>query len=343
MQLNARHLRRRHLIQPRSRSGRRAFSLIEVLIVIAIIGLLVTMLALAIGPSLTGARVSATKVTISQLNDIVRQRLDAVNNADLKQEARRLFQTNSSAFNNVNQAEFVLRKNLLRRALPQRIEDFGGLDGDFAANADNDLPPEFSGTETPAQVFFIALTKLSSAKAFPQGKAIALPVLTLDTFNPRHMTNTMVATDPPDQFVDDWGNPIRFYTAPTALLRPTDPTVAITASDFQQAAILCADLPKFTGASLPLTDVTHPLNQDPHDPTGLLFSFAGNAQVVAFNPTPPTNPIYHDPNTFFAPLIVSAGPDELLGLGEPNAAGRARLGVINNFNEAMDNITNRQP
>jgi hypothetical protein len=60
--------------------------------------------------------------------------------------------------------------------------------------------------------------------------------------------------------------------------------------------------------------------------------------------------LYHTPDTFYRPLIVSCGEDGVLGMGEPApvmplSSGTQfydRLGRILNADEASDNITSAQ-
>jgi hypothetical protein len=52
---------------------------------------------------------------------------------------------------------------------------------------------------------------------------------------------------------------------------------------------------------------------------------------------------YRDRNFYHCPLLVSAGPDGALGLGEPvSSLASERLGAVLDADSALDNITNRQ-
>ncbi len=81
-----------------------------------------------------------------------------------------------------------------------------------------------------------------------------------------------------------------------------------------------------------------PLLRDPDDPAGLLYSLletgipTGGFTVDLsweFNEAR-----YHTPDTFHAPLIVSVGPDEELGLYEPTDT--VNLGNLARYNEDPD-------
>ncbi len=73
------------------------------------------------------------------------------------------------------------------------------------------------------------------------------------------------------------------------------------------------------------SDDPEPMNSDPDDPTMELWTFLAQAgtskQFVVGQTLDSTGTTYvdayHDPFTWSAPLIVSAGPDRLLGLYEP--------------------------
>jgi hypothetical protein len=113
-----------------------------------------------------------------------------------------------------------------------------------------------------------------------------------------------------------------------------------------------------------------PLSLDPDDPTNALYTFAANfpaAMTMLQNR-------FHTPATYHAFLIVSAGPDNVLGLLEPNdygpnpnqpapdtsaitlsstqpalgsSPGQGRLAAISSYatianNPINDNLTNRK-
>jgi hypothetical protein len=72
---------------------------------------------------------------------------------------------------------------------------------------------------------------------------------------------------------------------------------------------------------------------DPDDPVGLLYSFIEDPQYkgMGIDLTQEFNEAkYHTPDTYHVPLIVSAGPDGLLGLREPTETNPA-LGIFGNL------------
>ena len=173
------------------------------------------------------------------------------------------------------------------------------------------------------------------------------------------------------EFVDAWGQPLRYYRWPTRIIDPSlplgtfapifttenDPTDLKTTLSVDRvrvdvgarevdllernvADLLIKGLPRklqFTDAYITaacnsrtdrpgITDVDviippDPLLRDPDDPAGLLYSLLESGIPVGdftidlsweFN-----EQNYHTPDTFHAPLVISAGVDNNLGLYEP--------------------------
>lgn len=203
------------------------------------------------------------------------------------------------------------------------------------------------------------------------------------------------------EFVDSWGQPLQFYRWPTRLIDPTapnpftpdfsdpadatevDPTPDDSESDgLREILVEERDLASLTFKGLPPTPQELPFTSpagsgtstqrdmllvDPDDPVGVLYTFIEDPKYKAmgidltleFNEAN-----YHTPDTYHAPLIVSAGPDELLGLREPNNTDAAS-GIFGNlaqyagtfapgfgtpvvppvdgpvFEALLDNVTNR--
>ncbi len=191
------------------------------------------------------------------------------------------------------------------------------------------------------------------------------------------------------EFVDAWGQPLRFYRWPTRLIDPSlplgtfapvftsenDPTDLRTTLSVDRgrvdvgtrevdllersvADLLIKGLPRklqFTDAYITaacnskidrtgITDVDviippDPLLRDPDDPAGLLYSLlesgipAGAFTIDLSWEFNEQN--YHTPDTFHAPLIVSAGLDGDLGLYEPH--DQANLGNLARYNVDPDN------
>ena len=215
----------------------------------------------------------------------------------------------------------------------------------------------FGGATGSSELLYITLTEGESFGAAP---------VDLDLVPDLYVANTDIGdqTDPDhdkmEEFVDGWGQPFRFYNAPTALLRPNgnvpnfsttpaSPTQPITVARYLQAQQLIHSLPKMpinvSGSMVNLAPsvYTNPLNIDPWDPIDDLRSLLSNqTQHNTFESR------FHSVNTYYTPLIVSVGPDERLGLFEPddtggtNGTNRLCKVISGQVSDIFDNLTNKQ-
>lgn len=159
------------------------------------------------------------------------------------------------------------------------------------------------------------------------------------------------------EFVDAWEQPLRYYRWPTRLIDPTapnpfapdfatindstevnlvpnpDPSLRTNANGTEvsglrealpwerlHASLLMRGLPPTPIAIGPIAQQRDMLLVDPDDPVGLLYSFIEdpNYKNLGIDLTQVINEgKYHTLDTYHVPLIVSAGPDESLGLYEP--------------------------
>lgn len=171
------------------------------------------------------------------------------------------------------------------------------------------------------------------------------------------------------EFVDAWGNPLRFYRWPTRLI-DTDPLVPFqpVLSDLADAtdtpprmiSQLERDVANLILKGLPPAPTALPngavprdlLLTDPDDPIGRIYTELERLDGTNGKPLFRAHfneASYHTPDTFHAPLVISAGPDEKLGLFEPNDTANAgnlaaydiTLGVPQIIDALTDNITSR--
>ena len=310
---------------------RRGFTLIELLVVISIMALLTAMFVVVMARTTENARVAGTRTLIRLLDSALQDRIEGFRSANLRTVATRTFPSLSGS---PELAEALYRNIVFRSTFPQRYQDLYGYDGQATPTTDN--APLFSVVRTKLNQPVTDLERnVSSSELLylilTEGESYGVPSLNLDGIDARYVADT--DGDGLMEFVDGWGNQIRFYNFPTGLLRPSGnlPLLMgqpISVSNYTLARVLIRSLPPLpldmsnNPTSLPgnLANYSHPLNADPLDPLGEI-EIAINAGVMF--PAPTLNATrfqqqFHPLNTFSTPLIVSAGADERLGLYEPN-------------------------
>ncbi|MBX3444532.1 MAG: type II secretion system protein [Planctomyces sp.] len=325
-------------------------SLIELLIVMSILAILAGTAFVMLGRTGEEARKAATLTTLRKLDSLLQARFDELRKNFDEQEKKKL--RTSDWINIQNTADnhplltslpmqtrlAVVRADRYRGTFPQREEDLFGIDDDeFGAVPDNsplltiwrnfNPGPKTDRNLESSELLYLALTTGVSSGA---GKEI------LEDISPRHIQDKDGNGLP--EIYDDWGNPLRFYNAPTRLVRPGG-LAAPTPTPAQHAltaALIASVPPTPTGAPTDPGYFAQAFNQDPFDSRGAL-----RTQAV-FD----AEAMFRTPSTFFRPMIVSCGADEQLGLHEPTEADFNRLGVLSAgadaMSEAADNLTNLQ-
>ncbi|REK23464.1 MAG: prepilin-type N-terminal cleavage/methylation domain-containing protein [Planctomycetota bacterium] len=344
---------------------RAGFTIVELLVVILIIAAMIAISVAVMGDSVKEARIQATRTTIRQLDSMLQQRVETFGRLNLTSQAQRFklaYDTNKPVADpavSLEVAEIMVRKDRFRAAFPQRVEDLWGFDqqaggGDdaplYAVWLSNLTSPGNHQPETESsELLYLSLT---------EGTVFGGPALGIDRVPVEHVHDT--DNDGIPEFVDEWGSPLRFYNWTTRLIRPDGPGADIDLPMFQATAKpLMPSVIEPGGPTLPMPFdyYSNWLNIDPDDQTGALSAAISNGFFnTAFDlgtanlavPFDETN--YHTLDTYHVPLIVSAGPDENLGLNEPTATGFARLalplatgiGDTAALDLLYDNITNRQ-
>ncbi|MCA9052358.1 MAG: type II secretion system protein [Planctomycetaceae bacterium] len=366
-----------------TRRSRRAFTIIELLVVVAIIALLASMVLVVYGRVGENARIASTKTLLKQLDSTLQDRMESFRRYNFAPLAQSFFRY--SGTQQAYEPVAWFRKLTYRTEFPQRFEDLYGYDGESgdghtidgsppmlgaAGKADNSplwglirkrVDPMYNSIDmadanSPAyisngELLFLFLTEASS---------YGLPALDLSQVSPRHIVDSDDDSFP--EFVDGWGNPLGFYNAPTGLLRPGGNVYdkdsgmgqPITVANYNNARILIRSLPQLpldsmTGQprNLAYDEFDHPLNIDPQDYLGIITI---DADMTTDNEDR-FEQRWHAMDTFYVPLLVSAGPDGLYGLFRPNEReltvpppnnNRDRLCVINNLDDVYDNLTNYQ-
>jgi prepilin-type N-terminal cleavage/methylation domain-containing protein len=305
---------------------RPSFTLIELLVVISIISVLMLLTVRVIGAFISQAKASATETTIRKIQGLLSQRADAL----YRLEQRTGFLANTPEYlqaytivlglnsgnANVNLQKVLAVKLLTRKYFPQSSGEIPN---------DSVLFQQIAGQGVSnGEILYHFLTQSGVIGDRPIGT---------DAFS-------IAEVGDPDgdgfpEFIDAWGNPLRFYRWPTRLFRPTGiPTVVnpTTGIDSTNAQVLLSTLPSFSG------NLTVDLARDPDDPLRLCL----NLPVPANQFEQYGGLHLNTPATYHVMLVVSAGPDGVLGLYEPDDfANNGHLGAVNlsEVNSLYDDVT----
>jgi prepilin-type N-terminal cleavage/methylation domain-containing protein len=235
------------------RQPREAFSLVEMLIVLAIIGVLASLSFVLLGKSGEAAREAATKTGLKILNAAIRERIEAFHDltaSGLYQDPdtptkmkNRLFRAEVEKFMYLyrrgggnmprffdQQAEIYVRKTMFKSLFPQRLEDMYGYNGvlDGYPNVVDDSPIlarmyNTSGTAITGswmqQNIDSDLTESSELLylVLTSGDVFGLPPSDLDGIDQSLIGDT--DADGNLEFLDAWGKPLQFYNWPTRLVK----------------------------------------------------------------------------------------------------------------------------
>lgn len=327
---------------------RGAFTLIELIVVMGIIAVLAGMVITAVATFVSNARTGATETLVIKIDRLIASRREAFDRFIIRSDKRAgagipEYMTNAgdrALFNSGQQvlAKTLARKRWYRQAFPQTYAEAGLT------------PPTGHLPQTEsAEMLYYCLTNSVQFGDEPVGTADFGPGEVVDADN-----------DGYPEFVDAWGNPLRFYRWPTRLIRPqnagseeteqsdigppgSSPDTIINPqnnSQHEYALFLINSLPRraFLGV-------------DPDDEFGVI--------VAAINDTnPPFDKLdaawfernFHTAETWSVPLVISAGPDGELGLYEPNdvTANSTKSNIIrlaqpkwNQVQYLEDNISNQ--
>lgn len=350
---------------------RRAFTLIEIIVVLGIMALLASILGVTIANMGESAREAQTIATLRKLNGLIEERRGGIIRSTKEPEFRRIVKVLHRRFINGDPTnglprlprisekavEILTQKALMRASFPQYFQDIVDptpsspsvvltrIQNDPVVNGSLDLTKHQRQTES-AEVLYYTLTRM---------EAFGFPPVGNDEF----LTSEVADTDGDGlpEFVDGWGNPIRFYRAPTRLIKPygilsldnvpgsagnDDSAVEATphAESLSEVGFRGSDDLQIQKewrrfASLFITALPREpfypgqydlLNEDPDDPFGLLqqefetlnaFQILTVADYAAMELNVHPLWAFPTPDTWHAPLLVSAGGDGVLGLLEP--------------------------
>ncbi len=266
-------------------------------------------------------------------------------------------------------SELLLRKELFRTAFIEPDTDGNGV----LDHRENSQFPYDNSKHDPATAGAELLYHIIT-----QGSIFGSPPDSGIDFSAEEVADT--DGDGLPEFVDSWGKPLRYYPWPTRAIKPA--TMSFPQGGFTVgpnrllASLLFGGLPAGSGGpdgqpgfagvdddnnsvaddetefGWPGSDDPDDLNADPDDAVGVMVNLI-NLSNAGFD----VELMYHTPNTYSLPLIVSAGPDGVLGLYEPsdrtnyghlaqpNDDGKPEDGngnILLGDSALNDNITNRQ-
>ena len=353
-----------------ARHHNRGFTLTELLVVIAVIALLTSISFVAFANAFSVSRVKATRSTILKLHGLIQQRVEAMNRSldrmnlqpavlKMQNDLKQIGLGNVTPTQRT--CEILTRKQIYQLRFPQNFNE--------RDITDSNLNPQYvpanhrRETESSALLYWV-LTKSDVFGVAPVDESDFSSAEVRDTDGDGLM-----------EFVDAWGQPLRFYRWPTQLIRSglgtnppgiTSSPSTFTTVDRTYDTVLWAGLP----APSSVAGAVDPLARDPDDPTSELLRFVQSSGSKSGAVMTTIQNRFHTPNTYHAFLIVSPGPDNDLGLGEPydygtgsssgpdttslistnpalGTIGQGRLATLTTYVELdkhpiVDNLTNRQ-
>lgn len=310
----------------------RGFTIVELLIVMTIITLLMGISIAALRGAIGAAREKQTQATILKVHGLVQQRVEAFNRAldkmnltAAKQKMRVNFNTTYGNATNIylrdnsKVLEVLARKQLFQSRFPQNFAERNLLGGALPPPT-----PHQPVTQSSALLYWL----LTSSEVF------GIAPVDSSEFSSAEVRDT--DGDGLKEFVDGWGRPLRFYRWPTMLFCPIGSgavNFSTTGTPYRPyVSALWSGLPAHPPEDINGNNVLDagedlngngvidnfdidPLNRDPDDPTAQMFQLASqdtsNTIMIGLQD------LFHTPSVYNAFLIVSAGPDGVLGLCEP--------------------------
>ncbi|WLD10542.1 type II secretion system protein [Planctellipticum variicoloris] len=300
-------------------SKRPGFTLLELLVVIGLILFMMTVLVMTIGNAIGSAKENATRATLLKIDGLLQQRIDAFY-TNLEQAAKRgeiaadaegrtrIGKSFASYLSNnalidlpSNLRPMLVRKYRFRLAFPQTGDSSGTLEADspglvlpgkaFAGN----LPDKYESSEY--LYYMLVQSDFFGVPPVDDGEFSSTEVGDLDN-------------DGRPEFLDAWGNPLRFYRWSTRIIRPRGLSFA---PDQTVTQLLVGGVP----ASPTASGDTSPLTLDPDDQ----LSAFGRMQLSRNNDPAQIaadfERAFHTLQSYHCPLVISAGRDGKLGLLEP--------------------------
>lgn len=223
----------------RQRSPRRGFTMVELMVVIAIIALLMSLSVGAMFSFIASAREAATATTIAKVNKLLQERVEGLRQMDFTDAAQRSSVANGVS---VELADVMVRKFRMKRAFPQNLTEALGNDPQrYSSLTVLNSPP---ATYVPKYECGIVLYALLA-----NGETFGAASVNEDSFTGSEVRNSPETANLPC-LVDAWGEPLRFYRWPTRLFKPGGPIGVGTTLPLPRtfASLLVSNLGKVNGA-----------------------------------------------------------------------------------------------
>ncbi|WP_339733554.1 hypothetical protein [uncultured Gimesia sp.] len=331
---------------------RGGFTIIELLMVVGILLFLIATSAFVVRNIGNKARGKATMTNIVKVNGLLSQRIQSFQKLLESNRSDKLIQPRLSSkrgqlvseLNNKKYysltdpiVEILVKKDLFRENFPQFVGDSKSINTAMGAAAG--VSGSDGGLSVSSEYLYFVLTQYDGLGIAPVGE---------DAFTASEVKDT--DGDGLKEFVDGWGRPLRFYRWPTRLFRPYGASPGIHR---EVAGPFFSGLPPVPNSA----NERDPLAVDADDPLGRLanentrssglVSTLFNDSVNFYYDSDPLTTFpceYGVIDTYWLPLIVSAGEDGILGLYEPydtaNNGVLAQPVAVPVVEGVFDNITN---
>jgi prepilin-type N-terminal cleavage/methylation domain-containing protein len=284
---------RGHGTQAHAASGRRGFTMIELMITMAIIVILSALVAVAMGGAEEAARVSHTRAVVARLHTLIMDRYESYRWRRLPIQSTSMTSSVNGGDNPALAAKSRCNaiRELMRKELPDRWTDID-------SGNTSDLLPATAASTAYYNAYIAAITRSEAAGQSTldltyQGADCLYLIVTMGLEENDVMENfsqTDIGPDPKNPnsglfcFLDAWGNPIQFLRWAPGFSSPMQPISYSTQG--------------------PAYDV-FPTDPDQTDPTGYYGITQANGGVFPYTGAAGTKPVSYA----LYPLIYSAGAD----------------------------------